>query len=318
MMPRIFTRDQIMGVLDPHDVLNAIERAFVLYSMGEAETPPDSQLQFYTEPQGDVHVKVGYLTGDPFYVVKVASGFWSNPTTHGIPSSDGLMLLHRRHTGELAAILLDNGYLTDIRSAAAGAIAAKYLAPQNVAAIGIVGTGIQARLQLEWLQGLIDTREVVVWGRNPDHLQHYLDDMGDYYDITTTQEMSVLTSRCNLIVTTTPSTAPLLFAEQIERGTHITALGADAYGKQELDPRILYNADIVVADSIAQGIEYGEISHAGDVILRVTELGSVIDNPALQRQHDDQITIADLTGVAVQDAKIATLVYHRLLDIDGK
>lgn len=315
--PRIFTRQAIERVILREEVLTAVEAGFVLYSLGEVSVPPTSQLRF-AQPPGDVHVKTGYIEGEPYYVVNVASGFFENPLKHSLPSSDGLMLVYRRDTGELLAILLDHGLLTDIRTAAAGAIAAKYLAPSEVHAIGIVGTGIQARLQLEWLADMVNCQDVVVWGRSADRLDDYIADMGDRYNITPTQEMSYLTDRCNLIVTTTASKTPLLFTEQINPGTHITALGADTIGKQELDPRILYAADIIVADSISQCIEYGEISHAGEMVLRVTELGSMIDNPFLQRQHDDQITIADLTGVSVQDVKIATLVYRRLLELVGE
>lgn len=315
--PRIFTRDEIESVIQREEVLTAVEAGFVLYSLGEVNVPPTSQLQF-SAPPGDVHIKVGHIDGEPFYVVNVASGFVQNASIYGLPNSDGLMLLYRRETGELQAILLDHGLLTDIRTAAAGAIAAKYLAPRHITSVGIVGTGIQARLQLEWLASVIDCDDVVVWGRSSERLDSYLAEMGKRFNITPTQEMSYLTDRCNLIITTTASTAPLLFTEQINPGTHITAIGADMIGKQELDPRILYSADLVVADSISQCIEYGEISHASEMVLRVTELGSVIDNPFLQRQHDGQITVADLTGVSVQDVKIATLVYRRLLErIEG-
>lgn len=315
--PRIFTRQEIQRVIQRDDVLTAVEAGFVLYSLGEVNVPPTSQLSF-NQPPGEVHVKTGYIDGESLYVINVASGFFENPAVHGLPSSDGLMLVYRRETGELLAILLDHGLLTDIRTAAAGAIAAKYLAPRDISAIGIVGTGIQARLQLEWLADITDCREVVVWGRSAERLDDYIADMGDHYAITPTQDMNYLADRCNLIVTTTASKSPLLFTEQINHGTHITALGADTIGKQELDPRILYSADLVVADSISQCIEYGEISHASEMVLRVTELGSVIDNPFLQRQHDDQITVADLTGVSVQDVKIATLVYRRLLELVGE
>ncbi|PJF44756.1 MAG: ornithine cyclodeaminase family protein [Phototrophicales bacterium] len=311
--PRIFSREEIEQVIQRSEVLTAIEAGFVLYSMGEVQTPSTTHLQF-ENPDGEVHLKAGYIVGEPYYVINVVSGFFNNYATYGLPNNDGLMLLHRRETGELVAILLDHGLLTDIRTAAAGAIAAKYLAPRHVTAIGIVGTGTQARLQLAWLSEVIDCTEVVVWGRSEERLAQYVEDMGDQYHITTTLEMSYLTERCNLIVTTTASKAPLLFAEQIQPGTHITAIGADIAGKQELDPRILYSADLVVADSINQCLEFGELSNASEMLLRVTELGSVIENPYLQRQNDNQITVADLTGIAAQDAKIATLVYRRLLE----
>lgn len=311
-MPHIFSRSEIESVILKHDVLREIEHGFALYSVGEVTVPPISSMRLY-QPLGDVQVKMGYVEGDPYYVVKVASGFFDNPK-QGLPSSNGVMMLFERQTGMLAAILLDEGLLTDIRSAAAGAVAAKYLAPQKVTRIGIIGTGVQARLQPIWLQEVLSCTDLVVWGRSEENLKRYVADMPKTFNIRTTLDINDLTSTCNLIITTTASAHPLIFAEQLQPGTHITALGADATGKQELDVQILYKADIVVADSISQCVEYGEIAHATELVLQIRELGSVIENPLLQRQSDMQLSVADLTGVAVQDAKIASLVYQRLLE----
>ncbi len=311
-MPHIFASSDISAVINKPDVLRVIEEGFLRYSAGGVLVPPTSHMQFEHTP-ADIQAKLGYIEGEPFYVLKVASGFYDNPA-RGLASSSGVMLLFDAFNGQLMAIMLDEGLLTNLRSAAAGVIAAKYLAPTDVTCIGIVGTGIQARLQLEWLQEVIPCRCAVVWGREESHLDAYVADMGPGYDITPTTEMSELTRRCKLIVTTTAATAPLLFAEQLLPGTHITAMGADAHGKQEVDPNILYKADIVVADSISQCVDYGEISHATNVVLQIRELGSVIENPRLQRRDNEQLTVADLTGVAVQDAKIAALVYDRLLE----
>ncbi len=226
------------------------------------------------------------------------------------------MLLFSQKTGELRSVLLDEGYLTDIRTAVAGAIAAKYLAPSVVHRIGIVGTGIQARLQLQYLREVTSCREVMVWGRSKDKLAAYQADMERFgFTIEPTLNTNDILSTCNLIVTTTPATAPLLNATGKQlRGIHITAVGSDASHKQELDPAILQQADLVVADSIPQCLKRGEIYHAlkaGAIKEHsLLELGRVIagDNP--RRSSDEQLTVADLTGVAVQDIQIAKAVYE--------
>jgi ornithine cyclodeaminase len=220
-------------------------------------------------------------------------------------------------TGELEAILLDEGYLTDVRTAIAGAVAAKYLAPQNINRIGIVGTGAQAQLQLQLLKEITNCRSVIVWGRNQEKLNRYKETMETHgFEIQTSTDISKITDNCQLIVTTTPSLAPLLFADQIKKGTHITAVGADAKGKQELESNIFGIADIIVADSIEQCVDHGDLSYAveNNNISRdkIFELGTVIANPELQRKNDDQISVADLTGVAVQDIQIAKYVYKKL------
>jgi ornithine cyclodeaminase len=305
--------DQIYDAVASIDLVPIIEEGFVAYSEGKAVVPPVGELLF-RDPPGDVHIKYGYLRGDAFYVIKIASGFYENPKLN-LPSGNGLMLLFNQKTGELLSILLDEGYLTDLRTAAAGAIAAKYLAPQTVRRIGIVGTGVQARLQLSLLKDITPCRDVIVWGRDSAKLARYKQEMEpEGYTIATTMNTSDVTSTSNLIVTATASTTPLLSAEQIQTGTHITAVGADTPEKQELDPAVLAKADVVVADSISQCIERGDIAHAVREGLinenSLVELGHIISGNARGRTSQDQITVADLTGVAVQDIQIAKAVYQ--------
>jgi ornithine cyclodeaminase len=308
----IATLAEIEQVLPKLDLLPAIEDAFARYSAGEAVVPPVGELLL---PGGDVHIKYGFLAGDPYYVVKIASGFYANPT-RGLPSSSGLMLLFRQRTGEPVAVLLDNGRLTDIRTAIAGAVAAKHLAPSTVRSIGIVGTGIQARLQLRHLSG-IGCRDVLVWGRGERQLERCREEMATAgYTVTTTLDANEILASCELVVTTTSATTPILRTASLRPGTHITAVGSDTAAKQELETGILARADVIVADSRAQCRERGEIHHAleaGAVAEdRVVELGDVIAGHAAGRTADDQITVADLTGVAVQDIAIAAAVFEAL------
>ncbi len=311
---RIANWEEISGVLDSVDVVSEMENAFAAYSAGRCVVPPVGELRF-DEPRGEVHIKYGYVRGDEFYVVKIASGFYANPVV-GLPSSQGLMLLFRQETGELVAVLLDEGRLTDIRTAAAGAVAARYLAPTNVHRIGILGAGIQAREQLRFLPKVVACDQVLVCGRNEPRLANYRDEMRDAgFDVKTTLDATEVAATCNLIVTTTPSKIPLLTVESIRPGTHITAVGSDTPDKQELDAAILGRADLVVADSLEQCRVRGEIAHAlrGSELDqdRVVDLGSVIER-GTGRSDDEQITIADLTGIAVQDVQIASAVFRAL------
>ena len=317
-MAKIITLSEIKSVIQKNsavDLIRTIEEGFVMYSQKKVVVPPVGYLGF-KHPPGDVHIKYGYIEGDDYYVIKIASGFYNNPAM-GLNTGNGMMLLFSQKTGETLSILLDEGYLTDIRTAAAGAVAAKYLAPSKISCIGIVGTGVQARLQLEYLKTITDSRDVIVWGRSEDKLAAYKSDLSlKEFSITTTSDIRFLTSRCNLIVTTTPSRKALLMSAHILPGTHITAMGADAEGKQEIDPMLFVKADIIVADSKDQCIDHGDIGYAvtNEIIdpSKIFELGEVIENKNLRRKNDQQITIADLTGVAIQDIQITKYVHLAL------
>jgi len=314
-MPEIFNRAQIEAALERGDVTKAAEEGCVAYSQGKVVVPPVGELIF-EDPPGDVHIKYGFIKGDDYFVIKVASGFYGNLDL-GIPPYDGLMLVFSQKTAQLVCILLDECYLTNVRTAAAGAVVARYLAPSSVERIGVFGAGVQGRMQVEALLPIVDCRDVVVWGTDDAELDLYREAMDGYgLTIETTLTGDESPATCNLIVTATPSHTPLLRAEQIRKGTHITAMGSDTQGKNELDPAILAKADLVVADSIEQCRVRGEIYHAleagvlqdGDAV----ELGAVIADPALRRRDDTQITVADLTGVAVQDIQISKAVYEVL------
>jgi len=301
---------EIKAALPSVDLMAEIEQGFVAYSQGRAVVPPIGEL-IMQDPPGEVHIKYGYITGDDYYVIKIASGFFENPKLD-LPSSNGLMLVFSQKTGTLEAVLLDEGHLTDIRTAVAGAITAKHLAPSSIERIGIVGTGVQARLQLEYLAPVTDCRDVLVWGRNGDKLSAYEQDMSAKgFEVSTTTDVDDIIASCNLIVTTTAATSPLLSGE-VQPGTHITAMGSDTHDKQELHADILQGADLVVADSISQCLERGEIHQAlnSNAIAEtdLVELGSIIAGDVAGRTSDDQITVADLTGVAVQDIQISKAV----------
>ena len=311
MAESVITRAEIERVLRNIDVVAAMERAFVLYSGGRAVVPPVGELLF-SDPPGDAHIKYGYVEGDEVFVVKVATGFYDNPK-RGLPPNSGLMLVFDARTGMLRAVLLDQGHLTNVRTAAAGAVAAKYLAPGVVSTIAVLGSGMQARMQMIELKSVTDCRRVLLWARRREAADACAADLAVAgYLVTVVDSPAAAAAEANLIVTATAATAPLLQAADIRPGTHITAMGSDTESKQELSAEILAKADLVVADSIAQCLVRGEISRAladGAIDKAVlVELGDIITGNVPGRMSDDEITVADLTGVAVQDIEIAKAV----------
>ena len=307
--------DQIRNIIEKIDVTSMIEDGFVAYSEGKAVVPPVGELIF-NDPPGETHIKYGYLKGDDYYIIKIASGFPENFRLN-LPSCSGMMLLFYKNSGIPASILLDEGFLTNVRTAVAGKVAAKYLAPKKVSCIGVFGTGIQGRMQVKYLKEITDCRKVIVWGLPQDNFDSYKTEMELLgYQVTSTSDSEKVTRNCNLIITSTPSKSPLIYSNQILPGTHITAMGSDTPMKQELDPEILQIADIVVADSISQCKVRGEIYKgllAGTIQEeKVVEIGNVIKSDTLQRVSNEQITVCDLTGVAIQDLQIAKAVHSAL------
>lgn len=315
----IIERERMEPLLDDPELLRRISNSFQAFSEGRANVPPPGELIF-DKPRGETHIKFGAIDDCPIFVVKVASSFYDNPK-RGLSSSQGAMLALERDTGRLAAVLLDGGLLTDTRTAIAGALCAQALAPREVRCIGIVGTGIQARLQLKYLKNVTLCREAMVWGRNAGHARDYAEEMAtEGFRVNVASDLESLAKECRLIVTTTPSHEALLLDHHVQRGTHITAVGSDTPDKQELDVRVVGRADRVVADSRAHCQTRGEISQAlraGTLTLeKVNELGKVLTGISAGRQHEDEITIADLTGLAVQDIAIAQFVLERCLEGD--
>ncbi len=295
------------------------EKYFDKYSAGLSVVPAVGHLPFES---GDCHIKYGYIKGDDYFVIKVVSGFHQNVNI-GLKPSIGLMLVCSTETGYPLALLNDEGHLTDVRTAIAGAIAAKYLAASNPDCIGIVGAGIQAKLQLQLLRSVTNCRTVHVWNRTSANAEKLIAEFADSdFEICRSESLEDLVRTCRLIVTTTPSTEALIFSDWVQPGTHITAVGADCPGKKELDEALVERADVLVVDSVSQCVEQGEVQHAiRNKLIRendLIELGDVISGRSEGRRSNDQITIADLTGVAVQDIAIAKNVYQTWLRLNEK
>jgi ornithine cyclodeaminase len=310
---KVISLDQIKTALKGIDLISLVEKGFEDYSAGKTVVPPVGELSF-DNPPGEVHIKYGYIKGDDYYVIKIASGFYENEK-RGLPNGNGMMLLFSQQTGQPLALLADEGYLTDVRTAVAGAIATKYCAPKDVSKIGIFGTGIQGRMQLEYLLQQVSCRKVMVWGRSGNSLQRYREAVSHLpIELETTTDESEITAQCNLIVSATPAKLPLI--HDVLPGTHITAVGSDTPDKNEVSSEILAKADLIVADSISQCKVRGEISQAlrrGLITQnQIVELGEVISGQMPGRTSEGQISIVDLTGVAVQDIQIARGGYENL------
>ena len=310
--------DQIKDLINIEILVQRIEEGFIQYSNGNCVVPPVGELLF-DNPNGEVHIKSGYVIGGDYYVIKIASGFKNN-YLRGIPNGQGMMLLFNQGTGEPLAVIKDEGYLTDIRTAIAGLICAKTLS-NEINRIGIIGTGNQARLQAQFLKHISDCRDIVLWGRNKKNTEKCKEDLTQLgFLVKIVSLPNQVAKSCNLIITTTSSKTPLLKKLEINEGTHITAVGSDTPFKNELEPSILSMANIVVADSISQCLHRGEISHAikkNDIIKdKIIELGSVLSGLKTGRTQKEQITVSDLTGVAIQDLNIAEFIYEKYLGLN--
>ena len=310
--------DQIKDLINIDILVQRIEEGFIQYSNGNCVVPPVGELLF-NNPSGEVHIKSGYVIGEDYYVIKIASGFKNN-YLEGIANDQGMMLLFNQGTGEPLAAIKDDAYLTNIRTAIAGLICAKTLS-NEINRIGIIGTGNQARLQAQFLKHISDCRDIVLWGRNKKNTEKCKEDLAQLgFLVRTVNLPNKVAKSCNLIITTTSSKTPLLKKLDINEGTHITAVGSDTPFKNELEPSILSMANIVVADSISQCYSRGEISHAikNNVIIKdkIIELGSVLSGLKNGRTQKEQITVSDLTGVAIQDLNIAEFIYEKYLGLN--
>jgi ectoine utilization protein EutC len=312
----IVSEQEIRGIVTLEEVIPEMEKAFAAYSQKAASLPSVIHLDV-PRHHGEVHIKAGHLHEADDYVVKVASGFWEN-RLQNLPIGSGLMMVFSAETGFPQAMLLDNGYLTEIRTAAAGAVAAKYMSTNSVDQIAILGAGAQGRYQLLALHLVRSFKRVLVYDHHSNNTERYLQDMRSRLAVeieaVDTVEKALRGSR--IVITTTPSREPIVRVEWVEPGTHITAMGSDGSDKQELDVEVLKRADRIIADSLPQCIRIGEIHHAIEAgKLRQEdvdgEIGDVVLGRIPGRTTENEITVCDLTGVGVQDAAIAGLVYRK-------
>ena len=304
-------KTQITGLFDFDVAVQGIHHAYIASATGAVQTGDVVHLGF-PEAKGDCHIKSGHIAGTASYVVKIASGFYDNPAI-GLPSSNGMMLAFCANTGATLAILRDEGWLTDMRTAIGGALATRALARADASQVLIIGTGIQARMQAHCLAQLMPDRAFVfnIWGRNGDAAVHTADDLQTAgLSVRSVTDLEKAVGAADIIVTTTPATVPLFGAGLVRKGTHITAIGADSPGKQELPTDLVTAADLRVCDMARQSRAHGEFqtAHRADPDLSVVELGHILSGAQAGRTSAYDITIADLTGIAAQDIAITQTI----------
>jgi ornithine cyclodeaminase len=313
MQVRVLLEAEIRELIGPAAAYAAVRDAFIALARGQATLPGVIGFDVPAH-QGEVHVKGAYLHGRPFYSIKEAAGFYSN-AEKGVPVGSGLVLVFDATTGFLAAVLFDNGYLTELRTGAAGALAADLLARRRVRKAAVIGAGSQARFQVEALALVRRPESIAVFSRTPAQSAAYAREMERRVGVPVAVAVSAQAAveGSDVVITATPSRAPIVHAEWLGPGTHVTAVGADGPEKWELEPAVLARADKVVVDHLDQCLRLGELHHAVEAGLLAAgdvwaELGELAAGLKPGRQSDDEITVADLTGVGIQDAAVANVV----------
>lgn len=297
-------------------VLDCVEDAFIALASENVVMPPILSMAI-EQHRGEVDVKTAYVPGLDSFAIKISPGFFDNPKI-GLPSTSGLMVLFSAHTGTLEALLLDNGYLTDLRTAAAGAVAAKYLSRPDAKHACIVGAGAQAKLQLAALCLVRPITSAVICARDYDKASAVAKSLSAELniDVAVSEQTADAVSSADIVVTTTPSSDPLVMADWLQPGQHVTAMGSDQAQKNELEPQCLARADIFVPDRHSQSELLGELHHAllaGVVTAeqRFPELGDIAAGNVNGRESDSDISICDLTGTGVQDTAISNFARSR-------
>ena len=289
---RILREDDVRAALPMPACIDAVEASFVAYSGGSAELPDVIHLNV-PEARGEIHVKAGHLHGASAYAVKVSSGF------SGVdpPALDGLVMVFDGRTGAPVAFLLDGGFVTDQRTGAAGGVAARWLAPERVDVVAVIGTGVQARKQVEALRVIrTEVREIRVWGRDPERAARAASDVGGIVTATVAEAARA----ADVVITCTASREPILMADHVRPGAHVTALGSDGVG-----PLGCVRGG---GKSLEQSLRLGELQHAPELADRAVELGRICAGTEPGRTDGDQLTVIDLTGVGVQDVAAANAV----------
>ena len=293
----------------------AVERGFRALALGEA-TLPDPMVVELSDLAAEVHVKGAHLKGGRHIVLKVATGFYRN-RARGLPSGDGLFLLFNAETGAPDFLLAEHGYLTDLRTAAAIGLTLKYLAPKDAREALLVGAGAMGRLAARAIVAERPIAKLTIWNRTPERAAALARELGGMVETNITDALEPAVKRHRIIVTATASTTPVIKAAWVAKGTHVTSAGTGSPEKLELEPALLVKADKLIADRVFQTARYGNLHHAIAAGLLTAErvygeLGDLAAGRLAGRQDPDEITVADLTGVGVQDAAIAATVVEAL------
>ena len=312
---RIIGLSEIRRVLSYPALIDCMRDALIAQSRGECDTPLPMHLDIASE-RAEVHMKSSYRRGGRYFALKVASTFPGN-VARRLPTGNGMVLLASAETGEPVAMLADEGHLTDLRTAAAAAMVTRELGRRDDS-LGILGTGVQARLQARMHAEVLKLKQIWIWGRSVERalecsrdLTRSLAMIAPGAEIRIAGSPREVAQRSRLIVTTTSSRQALLAVDDVQAGSHICAVGADSAGKQELDPEILRQAALLLVDSRRQCENLGELQHAPGELERAAEIGAFCEKPPAWDRAG--VSVCDLTGLGVEDLYIAEYCYERLI-----
>jgi alanine dehydrogenase len=320
----VLSKSDIEPLVNMKEAISDAETAYKLYAQSQRKMIPSAfspvvNLQF-EKYHGELDFRSGFVEGIDYICTTFGCGYAENPTKYDLPAISGLCALNDVKTGQIKAVM-EVAFLSSFRTGAAGAVAAKELARENSRDVAIIGTGSQGRFQLMGLNEVYSINEVRAFSPNKDHRETFAKEMNEKLNLNVKAVGSAqqAVQGADIVVTGTRSTEPVVFNNWIRKGVHINAVGADAPGKQELDFEVLKRADKIVVDSLTQCSKIGEIHKAINLSLIkeedvYAEIGEILMGWKKGRESEDEITIFDTTGLAVQD----NVIFSRIYDLARK
>lgn len=319
MKTLLLKKEQVGKLISMPEVIGTVEEAYKAFSSKQV-VQPDYIGMHLPSPRGEIDFKMGYYKTNEVISMKASSGgFVNNPTDHGVPSGMGTIILFDARSCALICVM-DGSLITGLRTGASGAVSVKALARKDAKKITSIGTGNQARMQIRAITEVMKIEEIHAWSRNGDTLSKYKQDIENEFGIPViiASSKKEAVEQADILITTTRGTGSLVEANWVKPGTHIVAIGSDQQGKQELDPEIFRGAKIVL-DSIEQCVEKGETWHplTKNIITKEDihgEIGEILLGKKPGRENDQEITIFDSTGMAIQDNTTASKIYQNAID----
>ena len=319
MKTLLLKKEEVSRLISMKEVIGAVEEAYKAFSSGQVDQPPYIGIHL-PPPRGEIDFKLGYYKGNEVISMKASSGgFPDNPTVYGVPSGMGTILLFDARTCALICVM-DGSLLTGLRTGACGAVSVKALARKNAKRITSIGTGNQARMQIRAMTEIMKIEEIHAWDHTQESLSKYKADIESEFGIPVIMagSMKEAVAQADILITTTRGKGSLVEADWVKPGTHIVAIGTDMKGKQEFDPEIFRNAKIV-NDSIEQCIDKGETWHPLNkgIIAKEDihgEIGEILLGRKAGRENDEEITIFDSTGMAIQDNTASYKIYQNAIE----
>jgi alanine dehydrogenase len=319
MKTLLLKKEEISSLISMKEVIGTVEAAYKAFNSDQVEQPGYIGMHL-PAPRGEIDFKLSYYKSNEMISMKASSGaFKDNPAARGLPTNMGTILLFDGMSGGLACVM-DGSLITGLRTGACGAVSVKALARKDSKKITSIGTGIQARMQIRAINEIMKIEEIHAWDRDPVTLAKYKADIESEFGIPVVMANSKqeAVEQADILITTTRGTGAVVEAGWVKPGTHIVAIGADAPGKQEFDPEIFRNAKIVV-DSLVQCVEKGETQNPlnSNVITEddiYAEIGEILLGKKAGRESDEEITIFDSTGMAIQDNTTASKIYQNAVE----